>query len=516
MNNRFFAIIFIPLSILLIIIALLSLKWHMVHDAPIFMYFAYLIDHFNYVPYRDLFDVNLPGTYLIYRVVGRLFGYSDLAFRYFDLLYLSAILTMTWLCLKKISRQVAWCSVVLFGLLYLEYGPIMSVQRDYCIILPVTVALLIASSFPALNAVVKSILVGFLFGVAATIKPHAPIGLPLVILFQAWEARQHDNKRGSTLFLFIKIILAAIIGFAIPIIIMFLYLWRTAALTQFLDMAGNYWPLFGSLSGTFEVIPGIHRIAYLINEYSKLGSQALWLVPAGLGVYLSLFHSTLTDVQKRLVLLLLGLAVMYSIYPVFAGKFWQYHWLLFYYFVILLGSLCLVEQAGKANRLRRRLPIGLLLLTIFLGLLTPELLLAQFLKVGYRSWNPQNGRVGEIASYLKSHMNAGDTVQPLDFTGGAIHAMLLAKAEIATPYPYDILFYYPVSSSYIQNLRQKFLISLNEGNCRFVISIVGDRQWISGPDSTRVFNELQSQLNSHYRTVLEGSGYVVYERMHRF
>ena len=196
MNNRLFVVIFIPLSILLTIIALLSLKWHMVHDAPIFMYFAYLIDLFNYVPYRDLFDVNLPGTYFIYLLVGRFFGYGDLAFRCFDLLYLSAILILTGLCLKRIGWRVAWCSIVLFGLLYLGYGPIMSLQRDYCIILPVTTAMFIASSFPALNDVLKSFLVGILFGVAATIKPHAPLGFPLVILFQVWDVTQRDGNSG--------------------------------------------------------------------------------------------------------------------------------------------------------------------------------------------------------------------------------------------------------------------------------------------------------------------------------
>jgi len=351
MFNRLFAIIFIPLSILLIIIALLSLKWHMVHDAPIFMYFAYLIDHFNYVPYRDLFDVNLPGTYLIYLLVGRFFGYTDFAYRCFDLLYLSGILTINWLCLKKIGWRAAWCSAVLFGLFYLGAGPIMSVQRDYCIILPLSAAIFLASSFPALNDVIKSILVGFLFGLAATIKPHAPLGFPLVILCQMWDAQKRDKSSGLSLFKLFEIFLSSIIGFCVPIIIIFIYLWQTDALTPFLDMARNYWPLFGRLSGNFEVIPGFHHTLYLISEYCKLGSQTLWLIPAGLGVYLALFHSTLNDSQKRQVVLLLGLAIMYSIYPVFAGKFWQYHWLLFYYFIISLGSLCFVEQPGKRTNL---------------------------------------------------------------------------------------------------------------------------------------------------------------------
>ena len=512
MSNRYFVSIFVPLSFLLVIIAFLSLKWQMVHDAPIFMYFAYLIDHFNYVPYRDLFDVNLPGTYLIYLLLGRFLGYSDFAFRLFDLLYLSAILIINWLCLKKIGWQAAWCSAVLFGLVYLGYGPIMSVQRDYCIILPVSTAIFLALSLPSLNGVIKSILIGFLFGVAATIKPHAPLGFPLVILFQVWEDRQHDQNRGLTIFRLTKILLAAMIGFAIPIIIMFLYLWRTDALANFLDMAGNYWPLFGSLTGEFKSISGFPRIIYLINEYARLGDQALWLMPAGLGVYIALFHSTLTDSQKRQVLLLFGMAVMYSIYPVFAGKFWQYHWLIFYYFIISLGSLCFIAQPENANLFQRLFPAAILLLTIFFRILTPELMYAHLSKTGYQSWKPQEARVGEIASYLKANMETGDTVQPLDFTGGAIHAMLLAKAEIATPYPYDILFHYPVSSSYIQDLRKKFLQTLTENNSRFIIRIVDERHWLSGADTTREFKELENIIDSHYKKVLEGKGYIIYER----
>ena len=204
---------------------------------------------------------------------------------------------------------------------------------------------------------------------------------------------------------------------------------------------------------------------------------------------------------------------MYSIYPVFAGKFWQYHWLIFYYFRYITELALFCGAGGGSEQIKTPFPRVRASAHNRSSYSYAGSVFAQFSPVGYHSWNPQNGRVGEIASYLKSHMKTGDTVQPLDFTGGALHAMLLAKSEIATPYPYDILFHYPVSSSYIQNLRKNFLQRLTEGNSRFIISIIGDRQWLSGPDTTREFEELETLIDSHYRKVLEGKGYILYERV---
>ncbi len=44
------------------------------------LYLAYLMDRFGCVPYRDLFDINAPGTYAIYQLLGPYFGYDDLPF----------------------------------------------------------------------------------------------------------------------------------------------------------------------------------------------------------------------------------------------------------------------------------------------------------------------------------------------------------------------------------------------------------------------------------------------------
>src|SRR5215210_2975269 len=69
--------------------ALSSLAWPRYHDAPVMEYAAWLIRR-GYRPYRDFFDMNLPGTYFFHVVGQRIFGSGDVSFRVRDVLVLGA------------------------------------------------------------------------------------------------------------------------------------------------------------------------------------------------------------------------------------------------------------------------------------------------------------------------------------------------------------------------------------------------------------------------------------------
>lgn len=106
-------------------------------------YVAYLINEHNFVPYRDIFEVNMPGTYLFHIAIGKLFGYSDFAFRIVDIIWIIATLTVTWLVMKPAGQITAMASCLLFGNIYLSFGPSLSLQRDVIAILPIAIAFLI-------------------------------------------------------------------------------------------------------------------------------------------------------------------------------------------------------------------------------------------------------------------------------------------------------------------------------------------------------------------------------------
>src|SRR5262249_32553256 len=66
-----------------------SLTWPLIHDVALMHYIAWRIGD-GAVPYRDLFDMNQPGTYLIHLAVLRTLGGGDFAWRLVDLAWLAA------------------------------------------------------------------------------------------------------------------------------------------------------------------------------------------------------------------------------------------------------------------------------------------------------------------------------------------------------------------------------------------------------------------------------------------
>ena len=510
MTDRLVRGILAALTMLLILVAALSLQWRMVHDTPVMLYLSFLIDRFHEVPYRDFFDENVPGVYLTYYVVGRVFGYTDLGFRCADMLYLAAILVATWFWMRGIDRRAGWCGAVLFGLIYLRRGSVLSLQKDYVILLPTVLALLV-SSHPRFNAAVRSALVGFFFGAGALVKPQAAIGLPLVLAFIILDGREDGRTGFPGVARLVGAVAASLAGFAAPLAAAFMYLLMNDALGSFIDMARNYWPLYHELTGYKAIATGFLRVKYLFFNYIDLGGLRLWLLPAAVGTVISLFHSGLAASQKRQVMLLAGLAICYSLYVPLAGKFWPYHWLPFSYFVILLSSLCVIRQPRERREVVKRFPAVILFMTACFAVRLPHDFLNQV--KGKPPEPPKGGRVDEIAAYLKSNLRDGDRVQPIEGAGGAVHAMLMTGAQLATPFYYDTCLYHHVSHPYIQGLRRRFIESLKTTSPRFVVRIDPDVPWFFGPDTSGDFPELRHLLDIRYKVVYVGRGYEIYERL---
>jgi hypothetical protein len=127
--------------------------------------------------------------------------------------------------------------------------------------------------------------------------------------------------------------------------------------------------------------------------------------------------------------------------------------------------------------------------------------------------SPTTGRADRVARYLDENLKEGDTVQPLDWTGGALLAMLKTRAHIATPYVFDFYFYHHVSNPYIQGLRVDFMKKLRAAKPRFIIEVIAnDKPWVSGVDTSREFPELREFLNVNYSVVIEKDDVLIYER----
>ncbi len=99
-----------------------SLDWPLVSDATIF-HFIVVQFQMGAVPYRDIFDINMPLLYYIHAVVVAIGGMSDVAWRAFDL---TAAVLMSGLILMLVwpaGRAVAILAVLVVLVTHFLLGP---------------------------------------------------------------------------------------------------------------------------------------------------------------------------------------------------------------------------------------------------------------------------------------------------------------------------------------------------------------------------------------------------------
>ncbi|MBI5964563.1 MAG: hypothetical protein HY863_13880 [Chloroflexi bacterium] len=503
--RRLSHIFLILLAALLIAQAAYSLQWPVTHDeAPLF-YEAFLMRSEGRVPYRDIFDFQMPGSFIAYSALGWLSGFNAFRIRILDLIILSALLATTFFGMRRFGKTPALAAAILFGLKYLQGGPSMSLQREYLLLIFIASAIYINMRDDLTPK--HRLLIGFFFGLAAVIKPHAAVGLIPVLLFDIADILKRLKltlPNAATMS-----ILPSTAGFLIPVLAMIAWLGFTGALSPFITIAMNYWPLYSQINGQMEVNAGAGKISFTLNQAWRLGGSALWLIPAGVGIYFN---------QNKKTYLLASLALCYAIYPAFSGQFFPYHYIPFIYFIILLASLSLptldpstLRQARGTTFNSQKFILHFLSLILCFALIRPSTTFLRQLEG--KSIATSTDRAKEIARFLEKNLAEGDTVQPLDWTGGSLLAMLETRAHIATPYVFDFYFYHHVSTPYIKSLRADFMNDLQASSPRFIIEVTAiDKPWISGDDTSREFPELRTFLNENYSITIQKDDYVIYER----
>ncbi len=480
----------------------LSLRWRIAHDQAPLLYETYLMGAEGRLPYRDLFDFQMPGTYAVYFLLGWASRFGDFRLRLLDLALLLALLGITFLLMRRFGGKSALLASLLFGLKYLQGGPSMALQREYLMLLFLACGIWLA--FAETKTRLTFLLLGLCFGIATTIKPHAAIGLIPLLLAEVLPA-PGGSTRTSGLILS-RVLLPALGGFLLPLAAVTFWLARGGMLAPFLEIARNYWPLYAQINGEMEVLPGAARWLFTLRQTARLGGNAVWLLPAGLGLILAESAFRPFPLRRQQIFTLAGLTLTYALYPAFSGQFFDYHWLPFLYFAGLLTSLCLLESASPRLQVTAVLA---LLLVIAINVRPPAAVLRQ---LAGKPIAPIGGRVDRLADFLQKHLRPGDAVQPLDWTGGTLQAMLISRASLATPFVFDFYFYHHISHPYIQALRARFLQALQEHPPRFILEITSpDKPWVSGLDTSRDFPALRQFLQENYRPVQQKEDYVIYE-----
>lgn len=186
------------------LIAVLSL------DVPLFLHMPLWSDVSLYdlcarnvleggVPYRDVFDVNLPGIVWVHIAVRSLMGWSSEAIRLVDLAVVSTIVWLLARWLRSMSRPRVvrlWATVALFGF-YLSTTEYAHCQRDTWALLPALLALnlrlrqterLSAGEPPVQGIFVFALFEAILWSAALWIKPFVVVPAAFCWLLTAIDA----------------------------------------------------------------------------------------------------------------------------------------------------------------------------------------------------------------------------------------------------------------------------------------------------------------------------------------
>ena len=107
-----------------------SRGWPLVHDTPLMHYVARRLAE-GAVPYRDVFDMNFPGVYLVHRLVLAIGGAGDGAWRLFDLAWLAATALAIAALAAPWGRGPAAGAALFFALYHLAGGAWQAGQRDF-------------------------------------------------------------------------------------------------------------------------------------------------------------------------------------------------------------------------------------------------------------------------------------------------------------------------------------------------------------------------------------------------
>jgi hypothetical protein len=463
-----------------------SLRWPLVHDGPLMHYIAARILE-GAAPYRDLFDMNFPGVYLIHLLALPLFGATDAGFRAFDLALLALIAAGLVLIVAPYGRSAAVLAGAFFWLYHVAGGPWRTAQRDLMLCLPLAGAAAAALWHCRSGRRVALGVAGFGLGAAAWIKPHALLLAPLLVLApRPGSGSGRDRSRAGDG-------AALAVGCLVPAI--FVLAWLAA---------------IGSLGAFLDIVTG-----YLIPLYSRLGRDLFWpMLRVEIGPWLSAafaLWATLglivlrrSGVSRGETWILAGGAV-YGLFHLLAqGKGWGYHLYPLALFATALGAagIGVAARAGQGLRIALAVAFGLTVVAVWTQ--------------GIRNLDPAwiataSARARTVAAALRPVIAAGGTAHVLDTNDGGIHALLLLGARQPTRFLYDFHFYHDVDHPYVARLRQELLQDLRAAPPAAVVLF--RRGWPHGDyDRLAAFPALEAWLRGGYRQSAEGDGFRIYAR----
>ena len=464
----------------------ISLFWRMAQDVPVMLYQANLSVQHGAMPYRDFFCINLPGALGVFELIIRLFGISDFAVHASNMFIVILVSGLFYLAFSKSCRCCILFGIALGALRLFSAEWVFVLQRELIALIPIAglaVLTLCNIRFPSL----KSICAGLLFAWLILIKPQLVLyGIPFVVLFWLEHNRWRDR---------IRFFLETGIAFCIPLLLFALWLIRNDAWDGFKETVG-YWTLYGQMTYSYSYVDTTARIHSILSGIFKMVCSPYAAI-ACLGLVVGRRNGALSNKQ---VFLLGGLLVLSVIVPAMSGQFWGYHRLPFYYLTVVSSGFLL---SGRKTFIL----LCILLAVFWVGFTGMRVFRETTQSSAIRM---KNGVPDAFTNYLHLHASPGDRAQPIDWTYGALHGMLMTGTPPATRFVEFSYFLHSVSNPLIQSLRKEFLSDLETTPPRFLLEATSAK-WPNGIDTEPRFQAFEDWRDAHYRIAEQDEHYRIWE-----
>ena len=486
-----------PVTALLTVVAVtiglkVAYSWPLVHDAPLVHYVVFLMAH-GFAPYRDIVEMNMPGTYIVERAVMHVFGPDAFGWWLWDAFSgLTAIASCAWIAGKE-YRAAGIAGGALAYLFHLQQGPYDLGQRDWI----VAVFLLVAFGFlfTSIRRLQSVWMAGAMaaFGCAASIKPPALIAGICFFLATCWVIR---NRHGQNRPHLSKFVWWAIVGALIPGLVCAAFLLRWGVTRDF----------FATLHGLVPYYAGLQRLSYMTLVRKAFVLRRFLIGP------ILIFLLARSWRRWESGFLLAG-ALAGAMLFVVQGKGWPYHLypeMTFLWLWIMLE----LSRALHADRWQRLIAAATLLMILLI-------------------WTPRALKIERASTYpdatlrhLEQDVNAlgGPTlsgkVQCLDMTmGSCINVLYRMRLTQSTGFIYDFYLFPQKHNALTSELQARFMTEVTSRPPQLII--VSSHTWpgdTQGYGQMANFPELPRLLTERYRLEREfvapsdrSAGYRIYE-----
>lgn len=466
-----------------------SRHWALFSDAPLMHYPAWLISQ-GAIPYRDFFDQQFPGLYLLHLCIIKFLGPGDFAWRMADLLSLLLINIGIFSFLKKSGTLPALLAVSLISCYHLNGDPFHAGQRDFFMLMFFMLGTFCtASSLERSFALTQLFFGGLLLGAVTMIKPHAALYLLMMAsVIAGCVVRQRQSMLKPIAVFFIS---ATIVPTGILI-----WLALNGGLLPLIDIIFNYLiPIYATMKH-----PGAEISNLLTGElvlYVPIVIESACLVMISLAAFF---------MQKRLQLQMVisTLGLTYGIFHFISqGRAWHYHLYPLVLFMILLVATWLPSyKTGKKSIMQIVAIVVMIQLVLGIGIKSVEHIANNQLDWSY---SPQ------LIEDLRPRLKPGDKVQLFTSDGFCVHALYVLKVPIASRFMMDMHFFHEREYDYVKKIRSELITTLQKEPPKLII--VSLLSYIGGYNYNRIktFPELYSLLNSSYKLAVERELYRIYE-----